>query len=124
MTALDVVLGLVQREGRWFLQRRARANPILPGHWEFPGGKVHGGESITAALVRELMEELAWEPVELIPMQVFEGMAQGSAVRLHPVRCDCAGQPRTPLAWGWFTVPELRRLRLPEANHPLLDLLV
>lgn len=31
---------------------------ILPNKWEFPGGKVEKGESLQAAIEREILEEL------------------------------------------------------------------
>ena len=56
--ALTVVAAGVVRdpEGRILLARRPRGH--MAGLWELPGGKVHEGESPTAALARELDEEL------------------------------------------------------------------
>jgi 8-oxo-dGTP diphosphatase len=56
---LTVVVAAVirDREGRILLARRPRGRH-MEGLWEFPGGKVVGGESPRDALVRELREEL------------------------------------------------------------------
>lgn len=48
---------LTQPDGRVLLARRP-AGKAYAGYWEFPGGKVEPGESLDAALTRELHEEL------------------------------------------------------------------
>ena len=48
---------LTQPDGRVLLARRP-AGKAYAGYWEFPGGKVEPGESLDAALARELHEEL------------------------------------------------------------------
>lgn len=52
-----VVAAAIVREGRLLAARRT-APPELAGRWELPGGKVKAGEQDTAALVREIREEL------------------------------------------------------------------
>jgi 8-oxo-dGTP pyrophosphatase MutT (NUDIX family) len=44
-----------------FVQRKLD-DPILAGYWCFPGGRVHVGETLAGALVRELQEETALTP--------------------------------------------------------------
>ena len=44
-------------EGKILLSRR-RKGAHLAGLWEFPGGKLEAGESLSAALRREINEEL------------------------------------------------------------------
>jgi 8-oxo-dGTP diphosphatase len=57
-TPVDVAVGvLIDAEGRFLLTSRP-AGKVYAGYWEFPGGKVEAGESVEAALRRELHEEL------------------------------------------------------------------
>jgi 8-oxo-dGTP diphosphatase len=57
-TAVDVAVGvLFDRSGRFLLTSRPPGK-VYAGHWEFPGGKLEAGESVEAALRRELNEEL------------------------------------------------------------------
>ena len=52
-----VVAAIIQHEGRVLICQR-RKGDTFGLKWEFPGGKVHDGESPAAALARELEEEL------------------------------------------------------------------
>jgi 8-oxo-dGTP pyrophosphatase MutT (NUDIX family) len=114
----EVVLALLRRGERWFLQRRDPGSPVLPGLWEFPGGKVEAGETLQAALERELREETGLALRAADPCMALKG-----TTRLHAFLVESAGDPRTELAWGWFTVEELRRLPIPPRNWALLELL-
>lgn len=51
--------GLAVHEGALLLVRRA--NPPEPGRWTIPGGKVEAGETLAAAVERELGEETGLE---------------------------------------------------------------
>jgi mutator protein MutT len=120
MKVVDVAIAVIRRGGRFFLQRRDPAGAVLPGRWEFPGGKAHEAEGPEAALRRELAEEIAWEPTRVAALPVIEHAYPERRVRLHPFLCEGDAQPRTGLAWGWFTPDEITRLPVPEANAPLL----
>jgi 8-oxo-dGTP diphosphatase len=56
--AIDVAVGvLMDQEGRFLLTTRPEGKAYA-GYWEFPGGKVESGETVEAALRRELIEEI------------------------------------------------------------------
>ena len=116
MTA--VVLALLPRGDRWFLQRRHPATAVYPGLWEFPGGKVEVGETPQTALQRELLEE-----VGLVLRSARACPAQEGTLTLVPFVIDAEGDPRTELAWGWFTLADMLRLPIPPRNHGLIALL-
>ncbi|OGL58691.1 MAG: hypothetical protein A3J27_04390 [Candidatus Tectomicrobia bacterium RIFCSPLOWO2_12_FULL_69_37] len=64
---LEVVAAVVRRGGEILICQRPQG-AHLGGLWEFPGGKIEGGESPEAALARELREELEVE-VEVGPLR-------------------------------------------------------
>src|ERR1700731_4986436 len=59
---LVAAAALVDGDGRVLLAQRPPGK-AMAGLWEFPGGKVHAGETPEAALIRELDEELGIDVV-------------------------------------------------------------
>lgn len=57
---------LTRADGAFLLASRPPGKPYA-GYWEFPGGKVEPGETVHAALVRELHEELGIEVIHATP---------------------------------------------------------
>src|SRR6059058_4726401 len=53
-----VVAALCRDDRRRVLLTRRRPDQPMPNQWELPGGKVEPGEAPTAALEREIREEL------------------------------------------------------------------
>jgi 8-oxo-dGTP diphosphatase len=58
MRQINVVGAVVINDGRVLCARRG-GQGSLAGLWEFPGGKIEKEESPSAALIREIREELA-----------------------------------------------------------------
>jgi 8-oxo-dGTP diphosphatase len=54
---LSVVAAVIESEGKILVCQRRRGD-TFELMWEFPGGKVKPGETLTQALQRELLEEL------------------------------------------------------------------
>lgn len=57
MKQIHVVGAVIIRDGLVLCAQRGEGGS-LAGLWEFPGGKIESGESLSAALEREIAEEL------------------------------------------------------------------
>jgi 8-oxo-dGTP diphosphatase len=55
---------LVDDQDRVLLGLRASSKKVWPDHWDTIGGHVEAGESLEAALIREVQEEIGVTPVE------------------------------------------------------------
>ncbi len=69
-------------DGAVLLTSRPSGKPYA-GFWEFPGGKVEAGESLQAALIRELKEEIGICPTRLSDAWTVEHEYSHAFVKLH-----------------------------------------
>ncbi|MFD7769270.1 NUDIX hydrolase [Streptomyces sp. NPDC059787] len=51
---------ILNREGHAFAQKRSSDRRLFPGAWDIVGGHVEEGETLLAALAREIEEETGW----------------------------------------------------------------
>lgn len=118
---------LVDVDGRVLIARRPEGK-AMAGLWEFPGGKVHDGETPEAALIRELREELAIDTREsCLAPYCFASHAYDDFHLLMPVFVcrTWAGTPtaREGQALAWVRPNRLRDYPMPPADEPLVALL-
>jgi 8-oxo-dGTP diphosphatase len=118
-----VVAGLVfDADGRVLIAQRP-AGKVLAGRWEFPGGKVAGGETAHAAIVRELREEIAIEAGRAGRLMYYAAVYPERTIWLDVwVVEDWSGEPRglDGQALAWVERGELHRHDILEADAPIV----
>ena len=118
---LLVVAAYIERRGRVLLSQR-RADQSFPLAWEFPGGKVEPGETLAAALVREIREELGCtiQVGEILDL-VFHAYPDFDLIMPVYRARILAGAPRARqvAALAWVPRKGLFKLNLPPADIPL-----
>ena len=116
---------MICREGRILIDKR-KAHGLLGGLWEFPGGKVRPGESLEAALHREIREELDIEIEIERQIATVEHTYTHFHVEIHAFECKyVSGAPRciTCAALKWVRPRDLPRHAFPAANKKIIELL-
>jgi 8-oxo-dGTP diphosphatase len=113
---VDVAVGvLIDAEGRFLLTSRPPGK-VYAGYWEFPGGKLEAGETVEAALARELHEELGITIVAAEPWKIELMDYPHARVRLHFCkvrRWSGAFEMREAQCMAWQTLPVEVRPVLP-----------
>ena len=122
--AITVVAAIIRGEdGRICLSKRPD-NKHQGGRWEFPGGKVEQSEALSAALARELEEELGMAGAASTPCMTIAHQYDDLHVTLHfrDVRV-WQGEPegREGQRVQWFLPGELADLHFPAANQPVVN---
>lgn len=89
--------GVVLAAGpRVLLIRRAR--PPMAGKWTLPGGRVRGGETLIAAVEREVMEETGLRVAADRLVEVVEVMTEGFHYVIHDHLCTQLDPGASPVA--------------------------
>ncbi|MDH1443678.1 Nudix family hydrolase [Pseudomonas sp. GD03721] len=109
-------------DGRILLARRPE-DKHQGGLWEFPGGKVEEGETVHAALARELQEELGICPQAARPLIQIRHDYPDKQVLLDVWEVSAfSGEPHgaegQPLAWA--SERQLLDYQFPAANKPIV----
>jgi 8-oxo-dGTP diphosphatase len=124
---IRVVAAVIEKDGKYLITQR-RTTAVLPGLWEFPGGKVEVGESDEAALKRELRERVG------VDVEVKGRMAQrlhhydGYSVELNLYQTSIfRGQEPHALRVAdarWVGSAEFEKYPFPAADQATMDLLL
>lgn len=120
-----VVAAVIEENGRFLVARRL-AGTHLAGYWEFPGGKVHEGETHGDALQREIAEELNTGILNARRVLHTAHAYAERAVELHFYRCELTAEPQPMLGQElrWITREEFGQLEFPPADSELIDGLI
>lgn len=110
---VEVAVGvLIDAAGAVLLGQRPEGKPYA-GYWEFPGGKVESGETLFAALSRELQEEIDVHIDQADEFMVLEHDYPHAYVRLHICLVKSwQGQPcgLENQALGWLNIKDIDQL--------------
>ncbi|HEY2617593.1 MAG TPA: bifunctional GNAT family N-acetyltransferase/(deoxy)nucleoside triphosphate pyrophosphohydrolase [Acetobacteraceae bacterium] len=124
---LVAACALIDADGRVLLARRPEGKKMA-GLWEFPGGKLHPGETPEAALIRELKEELGIDvSAACLAPFAFASHAYERFHLLMPLylcrRWKGAPAPRENQTLAWVRPQKLADYPMPPADKPLIPLL-
>ena len=124
---LVVCVALVDADGRVLLAQRPPGKPMA-GLWEFPGGKVHEGETPEDALIRELKEELGIDTAAscLAPF-TFTSHRYETFHLLMPMyvcrKWQGTAAPREGQILAWVRPNRFDDYPMPPADKPLVAML-
>ena len=124
---LVAAVALVDGDGRVLVAQRPPGKSMA-GLWEFPGGKIDGGETPEQALVRELREEIGLETVAscLAPI-AFASHAYETFHLLMPLfacrKWTGIPHPREGQTLKWVRPADLAAYPMPPADRPLIGIL-
>jgi 8-oxo-dGTP diphosphatase len=121
-----VVAGaLFDADGRVLIAQRPPGKHMA-GEWEFPGGKVSSGETVVAALTRELKEELDVRVLFAERVIAYEHRYVDRTVLLdlwRVFRFEGTPKPLEGQAINWVPLDALDSCGLLEADRPMIPAL-
>jgi len=120
---IETVVGIIREGNRTLIQQRPPRG-LMAGLWEFPGGKREKGETLQAALERELREELdAGVKIKRLLLKVRHTYTRFH-VTLFAFECDLTGfQMLEKKRLRWVPLTALKRYPFPSGSAKIVRFL-
>jgi len=117
---VTAVVAVIEAGGRVLIQKRPEKG-LLASLWEFPGGKVRSGESLRAALKREIQEETGASIASAKPFMTVDHSYTNHLVTLHAFKTTLADGPRLdPERRRWVRYADLKRYPFPSGSAKIV----
>ncbi len=126
---LHVAVGVIKNNKDQVLLSRRSSTVHQPELWEFPGGKLEAGETVSEALSRELFEELALTVQSAQPLIQVQYDYEEYSVLLDAWNVDSWDSSylernesigREGQVIEWVDIAKLDERDYPEANKPII----
>ena len=118
--AVGVIIG---EQGQIFIAKRPD-HVHQGGLWEFPGGKLDGGETVQQALTRELFEELGIHAEDFSPLLEVRHDYPDKSVLLDVwmvTEFSGTAHGKEGQVVAWVPVAELQDYTFPQANLAIIE---
>jgi A/G-specific adenine glycosylase len=122
----NIAVGIVWNKGQILISKR-RENGLLGGLWEFPGGKIEGGENAEICIIREIKEELGVYVKPTTFLKQIKHAYTHFSITMDAYNCDFLHGCPQPLGcddWRWIRPGQIKTLPFPKANHKLFDKII
>ena len=123
--APTVVIAAVIERSNLILVTQRVTGTHLAGYWEFPGGKLEGGETHQGCLKREIQEELDASILVETRLHSTIFTYPEYSIELHFYRCHLNNDPTPQLGQSlrWVSRSDIKKLKFPPADLELIELL-
>src|SRR5574343_192875 len=115
----------IDHEGFFLWMQKRVDTGALNGLWEFPGGKVHSGESSMEAAIREVWEEVGVKiPVTPLNFKTYPYSFEGKNIVLYVFLCHFSHIPQEKGTWEKIDFKGKSgylRGKIPPINHLVID---
>jgi A/G-specific adenine glycosylase len=119
-------VAVIWNEQHQILIDQRKQSGLLGGLWEFPGGKIEAGETVSDCIIREIREELGIEIAVGDHLITIDHAYSHFKVRLVVHHCQhLRGEPQAIEcdAIRWVTLEEIDQYPFPKANTQIIEAL-
>ncbi len=117
---IKAVIAIIKKDDKYFIQKRP-SKGLLADLWEFPGGKIKGGESKKKALARELNEELGVRLKSSKHLFEVHHFYTQFKVHLSVFACRLEQDPETDATHKWVTDKGFSRYPMPSGSAKIIE---